>query len=270
MMTERKKHQKQELRILKVLSKQSESGFGFERSDDKYCIEFGQRRHSFEPSVINKLASAGLIVISGSVMRISSNGKTALYQKLGHAPDERTANSISHDGTQAAVDQVVSFNSSESPLMRLYLRKTKSGKPYITVEELHAGERFRQDFERGRLQPRVTSNYSSPLTGSPASKNGGEAAEISDFALDARKRIYGALDLLGPQLGGVSLDICCFLKGFELVERERNWPPRSAKLMLKTALMMLSTHYGFLPARRNSDTAIQSWGSADYRPSIGV
>ncbi|MFY8098443.1 MAG: DUF6456 domain-containing protein, partial [Allorhizobium sp.] len=58
---------------------------------------------------------------------------------------------------------------------------------------------------------------------------------------------------------------CCFGKGLETVERERQWPARSAKLMLRAALLALSRHYTPPPPRPRPS----HWGDEGYRPEIG-
>ncbi|WP_431322771.1 DUF6456 domain-containing protein [Rhizobium sp. YTU87027] len=74
------------------------------------------------------------------------------------------------------------------------------------------------------------------------------------------------MEAMGPELAGVALDVCCFMKGLEAVERERQWPVRSAKLMLRTALMALSRHYNPpTPARR---PRMEHWGAEGYRPEL--
>ena len=74
------------------------------------------------------------------------------------------------------------------------------------------------------------------------------------------------MEAIGPELSGVALDVCCFMKGLETVERERQWPARSAKLMLRAALMALSRHYAPpAPAGRRS----HAWGAEGYRPELG-
>ena len=159
------------------------------------------------------------------------------------------------------------FNADESPLARLATRRGKDGAPFLGAAEAMAGERLRVDFTRAGLTPSVTQRWS--LT-PRASGTAGGAGDLSDSALDAKARVFTALDAVGPELAGVVLDVCCFLKGLELVERERQWPARSAKLLLKAGLGALSRHYGYAAeAGGSGEGKIRRWGSADYRPTVG-
>jgi hypothetical protein len=133
-----------------------------------------------------------------------------------------------------------------------------------------AAERLRRDFELAQLQPRVTANWSASVA---TRRRNGEAAglgHLTDMAMAARRRFDGAMRAVGPELSGVLVDVCCFLKGLEIVERERQWPARSAKLVLRLALDSLARHYGYgeTASGASASDAPLHWGADDYRPKI--
>lgn len=159
---------------------------------------------------------------------------------------------------QALVDD------SESPLAWLARRKGRDGRAMIEPQQLEAGERLRLDFTRAQLMPRVSSNWSAPVSHGARAAAGGQAANITDVIVAARQRVRHALDAVGPEFAGLLVDVCCFLKGLEDVERERLWPPRSAKVVLQLALDRLARHYGLAAAARGkAHTPIRTWLAAD-------
>ena len=156
-------------------------------------------------------------------------------------------------------------NRLESPLAGLARLKEKSGAAYLPEDALAAGERLHADFMRGGLQPRMTMSWEPRIAGRQKG-DAGTARDLTDTALAARLRVARAVEAMGPELSGVALDVCCFLKGLETGERERQWPVRSAKLMLRTALMALARHYApKVPAGRRA----HRWGAEGYRPELG-
>lgn len=166
------------------------------------------------------------------------------------------------------VMQSVLVNIAESPLAMLYHMNKMTGKRFLSEEEFLAGERLRADFTRGNMLPQISVNWENISARRRRGKPGG-AADLSDHALDCRARVDKALLEVGPELSGVLLDICCFLKGLEVVERERSWPVRSAKMLLKTALSILHRHYyaNQMPAANIASKRFH-WGDKDYRPSL--
>ncbi|MFP5075756.1 DUF6456 domain-containing protein [Rhizobium sp. YIM 134829] len=156
--------------------------------------------------------------------------------------------------------RMVRVNLGESPLAGLARLKEKSGAPFLSEAALSAGERLHRDFTRGQMQPRLIMAYATRLETPTA---GAQAQALSDSALSARDRVTAAVLALGPELSSVALDICCFEKGLETVERERQWPARSAKLLLRAALMALARHYEPAPRARRSTHA---WAAEGGRP----
>ena len=129
----------------------------------------------------------------------------------------------------------------ESPLLWLYRRKDSSGQRLIGEASFAAGERLRCDFTFGHMAPRVTLSWSAPVDASRKPDGG----EPSENALAAKQRVRRALERVGPELSGILIDVCCFLKRLEDVERDRGWPARSAKVILTLALSRLARHYGY-------------------------
>lgn len=159
------------------------------------------------------------------------------------------------------------LNKLESPLAALFLRRNADGHAFLSLAEFKAGEQLRFDFTRASLMPRISANWDVSVGRSGGSYGNG-VADLTDGAVAARLRVEKAIAAVGPELSGVLLDVCCFLKGLETVERERRWPVRSAKLLLKTALAVLDRHYHPPTPERQSETILH-WGADNYRPKMG-
>lgn len=158
-------------------------------------------------------------------------------------------------------------NTAESPLSNLAQRRNRNGEPFLSAREFHAGERLRSDYTRGQIMPRLGAGCGVVMPGRKQGRGPGAASELTEAALAARQRVDQALGAAGPELSGVLVDVCCFLKGLERVESERGWPVRSAKVVLKTALAALARHYEPEP-RTAKRLQVLHWGAEDYRPSL--
>jgi Domain of unknown function (DUF6456) len=157
----------------------------------------------------------------------------------------------------------VLVNDGESPLAWLARRKGRDGQAMISAHQFLAGEKLRADFTLGHMTPRVTANWAAPAGGPP--KGAGNAAvEMTDRVLSSRQRVSQAMDACGPEFAGLLMDVCCFLRGLEDVERERGWPARSAKIVLQLALDRLARHYGLLrEARGPASAELRTWLAED-------
>ena len=154
----------------------------------------------------------------------------------------------------------VTVDESERPLAWLARRRGRNGRALIEPHQFQAGERMRADFTRAHMMPRTTSNWSSPISSGRRGAGGERAAAFTETMIAARQRVHQALDAAGPEFGGLLLDVCCFLKGLEDIERERAWPSRSAKVVLQLALDRLVRHYGFAAQVRGpAHVPIRTW-----------
>lgn len=175
---------------------------------------------------------------------------------------------LAHREVETAVGPVaVAVDDCESPLAWLARRKGKDGRALIEPVQFQAGERLRAEFTRAQLMPRVTSNWSA--AGAHGARGSG-GVTFTEAVIAAQQRVRHTLETVGPEFSGLLLDVCCFLKGLEDVERERAWPPRSAKVVLHLALDRLARHYGFsTEVRGPARASIRTWLAPDAGFVVG-
>lgn len=130
----------------------------------------------------------------------------------------------------------------ESTLLQLSRRKDDKGQPFLTPEQVRAGERLREDFELAMRGTGAETDWAAWLALLPglwevedrAARTGPEAARV---------RVERALADLGPGLADVALCCCCLTEGLEVFERRMGWSARSGKVVLRIALGRLHQHY---------------------------
>ena len=220
------------------------------------------------PDLLARLVSEGLLAPSAEGYTATAETAAWLRRDLCDLPDEAHATQHRAIEVETLVTpegrQPVRRNLEESPLFPLLRLKEKDGRPFLSKDALAAGERLAADFDLAGLQPRITATWQ-PRLSARAKGAAPAAVELADSRIAARTRVNRAVDAMGPELSGVALDICCFGKGLETVERERQWPARSAKLMLRAALLALARHYAPPPANSRP----RHWGDDDFRPGVG-
>ena len=252
-------------RLLKLLQRAGGKLAAHCRSDGRWELDNGERHFTFPQEMVEAAICDGYLVRTSQMLALTRAGRDLLARLDDPCPDPASRHRLVARRTVKTDSGFaeVSVNELESPLSRLFVRKDRHGKAWLSAEEFAAGERIRADFERAGLSPRISASWSMPVASGNGARHG--KGDLSDFALDSRRRLEKALALLGHELANTVLDICCFLKGLEEVEREHSWPPRSAKLMLRTALRMLTVHYGLCAAPRKS-APMRHWGGPGYRP----
>lgn len=243
-------------RVLRFLS-QGEAGLADAAVRKKVLLDAGARGTiSIDRSLLAAMVREGRLRVEGGKIMLPERGE-------GRMPENRRDIGMIVLDTGTGPD-TVAVNWSESPLGQLMRRKGRDGVAFLAPAEFQAGERLRADYTRGQIMPRLGANWTASVS---SGRRDGGIADLTDAALAARMRVEKAIRAVGPELSGILIDVCCFLKGMETVEVERGWPVRSAKIVLKTALGVLSRHYN--PERGcGRQRQMLHWGAADYRPSI--
>lgn len=198
---------------------------------------------------VEALRSAGLLDMTGAP---TAAARPWLRRQLGGADRFRAQHQ------QRRLQGELTLDLSESPLQRL----AAGPDAFLAPHQVAAGERIRQLFERSQLRRSVTMRYSPDRIAGQASAG----AELDDLAIDARRRLLRLLDRLPADCAGVVLDVCGYLKGLQLVESERCWPRRSAKLVLRIGLDQAAGLLGLEAEGKGPETGrTRHWGE---RPDV--
>ena len=130
----------------------------------------------------------------------------------------------------------VTVNLAESPLGWLYARG------HLSRRQFDAGEKLRQDWERGQLSARVTMAWDA----APVSRirGGGTASpDLAPAQIDARRRFQAAINAAGPGLADILWRIVCSGEGMRDAETALGWPARAGKVVLTIALDRVGDYY---------------------------
>lgn len=226
------------------------------RSGETFVID--GRSESVSAAAIAELISSGALDGDGRSCR--ANIETRGWLRRAHLGSEAFGRQHRTLTGGAEGPQV---NVLESPLARL-AASSGTSEAFLARHHIEAGERVRRLAERAQLQPRLTMTYAaSRMPGA----NQNSAVEMSDLAADARRDLAAIYRQLPPDCAGVVVDVCGLLKGLQQVERERGWPRRSAKLVLRIGLEQLAQQFGLAPfARGREHAASRGWMGDGARP----
>ena len=262
-------------RALGLLSREGAYGLEGEKAD---IVVVGPRNGvsvrvgSFRKSVLTLLLALGLVLWEAAGRsgrrRLQATAEGRAHAARQGAPEWIDPWLAQHNPLRRAqADEAqVLVDEAESPLAWLARRKGKDGLPLVDAACLEAGERLRRDLTIGAMLPRTTANWSAAVASGARAQG---PTDFTDTMIAARQRARAALSAVGPDLSGLLIDICGFLKGLETIERERGWPARSGKLVLELALRQLCRHYGLQSEARGRATAgLRHWGVGDFRPVL--
>lgn len=131
------------------------------------------------------------------------------------------------------------------------------GAAFLGAHHMAAAERFERLVRRAQLAARVTMSYDPTRIGGGSGNAVETATESSAQARLTLSRIASALP---ADCWGVLFDVCGLGKGLQMVETERRWPRRSAKLVLRIGLDQLAGQFGLSPhASGPQSRATRSW-----------
>ncbi|WP_338722911.1 DUF6456 domain-containing protein [Devosia sp. XK-2] len=118
-----------------------------------------------------------------------------------------------------------------------------AGEPgFLGPHHAEAARRITRSFARARLRQRVTMSYDPTRIGERGSGNA--QADLAAGAEGARQYLSRLAAQLPRDCWGVLCDVCIYDKGLQQIEAERNWPRRSAKLVLRIGLEQLARAFG--------------------------
>lgn len=224
-------------------------------------------RGSHDKASLDHLAARDLVETEGRPDRhvLSATGRAWLAREKsrrdgegGEAFARQHREPVTARLPSATGSDTVNVNARESPLAWLRRRKGPDGEPLIDSAAFEAGERLRRDITFAGLLPSVTARWDGAIGGGGGAR---DPASAADSVIAARQRVRAAMAAVGGDFADLLLDLCGFLKGVETIERERHWPQRSGKIVIRLALGQLARHYGLSneASGRGGSAGIRTW-----------
>lgn len=207
----------------------------------------------FDIEVAKILLSAGVIEQKGDQLLANECSKTWMRRV-----------SLPQDVPQKAVQPTTTDTASyQLGFARL---KSSSGVPFFDPHHLLAAQKFTHMFEVSGQRPHITVNYDSFHV--PKTSHGAASLTMSEHAVTAQQSLNHIHERLGGELYNMLVDICVFEKGLGQVEKERHWPRRSGKFMLKVALDQLAVYWSLQASATRATTGRtrHSWRAHDRLP----
>ncbi len=218
------------------------------------------RSVSLEAVEVEKLVSSGVLALRDGKCFATDATRAWMKRKLsdgaGFGDQHRQ---IENTG------EGLSINLRESAL-RVLASESKGKPAFLLPRHLAAANRIHALVMRAQMIQRTTMSYDPGRIGGKKSDRV-LACDLADSAVDAKKQLAHLLGKLPADCAGVVMDVCGFQKGLQLIETERQWPRRSAKLILRIGLEQLAQQFGLsdIATGAKSHTS-RSWMQSGSRP----
>lgn len=146
-----------------------------------------------------------------------------------------------------------------NPTLATLARGTTQAPAFLNAAHIEAAVIVMRLFERAQLQKSIMQNYAQRVD-----YGGSVGGELGEMALDARKILAQLHAHLAADCLSVVMDVCGYEKSLTMIETERIWPRRSAKMVLRIGLEQIG-RYMNLNMPKNEVAYI--WQDAAARPT---
>ncbi len=256
-MTDRHPIDRRTLKFVRALLRRGQAEQG---ENGRFRVLENGRSVQLEAARVRELISLG--VLQGAEKTCSPGRETRQWLKRAMADGDEF--STQHRNVKMSGDGV-QLNLNEGPVARLS-RGQAGQPPFLQPHQVQAAQRFHGLFRRALMAPSTTLSYDPARTRSPKPAFG-VPFHPAETACQARQALKRCLAGLPADCAGVVMDVCGYEKGLQLVETERGWPRRSAKILLRAGLDQLAGHFGLLPVARGAETgAYAAWMDEGARP----
>lgn len=255
-----------ERRIIRFVSALLRGAAASEEGDGGFRVPAVGSSVRLDAKAIAALISQGVLRLENKRLRCHPEAR-AWLRRARSATDAAFADQHRIIAESAEAPQ---NNLNESPVTRLAANSGGAKEPFLAPHHVDAAGRLHRLFEKAQLRRSVTMSYEDTRAGS-GTRRAPEASDISDMAVDARRRLERVWRALPRDCAIATYDICCLEKGLQNVEAEQGWPRRSAKLVLRIGLDQVAAHFGLSQIASGPETAgkrARKWRDDNARPTI--